>query len=251
MKKSALICAALALFLTFSFYSPFAQAAQPQPKVEVTPAVFDFGTIDEGVKAKATFTIKNTGDANLVIYDVRPTCGCTIANLSSKTIAPGKSATLVAVYNSMNAGGPIRKFITVSTNARKPGNGTLPLGLSANVKAKPAPDIALSIYMLANIQIPSGGSTKRTITVSNPGHLDLLINGITASQGIQASIGGLKVENGQTAKTSLKLKPGQSEKMDVTISPKIKKGNFQEVLIIRSNSGKNPVRDFIVQGVVE
>ncbi len=250
MKKPALICAATALFLSLSLYvAPFASAAQP--KVVITPMNFDFGTIDEGVKSKATFTIKNDGDAPLVIYDVRPTCGCTIANLSTKTIAPGKTATLAAVYNSMNASGEVRKFITVSTNDVKTGSGVLTLTLSANVKAKPAPDIALSIYMLANVQMPSGGSTKRTISVSNPGQLDLTINQITASQGIQAVIGGVNVSEGKTVNTSLKLKPGQSEQMDVTISPKVKKGNYQEVLIIRSNSTRNPVRDFIVQGMVQ
>ncbi len=250
MKKPALICAVTALFLSLSLYiAPFARAAQP--KMVITPMNFDFGTIDEGVKAKATFTIKNEGGAPLVIYDARPTCGCTIANLSSKTIAPGKTATLVAVYNSTNASGEIRKFITVSTNNVKTANGVIILTLSANVKAKPAPDIALSIYMLANVQIPSGGSTKRTVTVSNPGQLDLTINQITASQGIQATIGGVKIAEGKTVNTSLTLKPGQSEKIDVTIRPKVIKGNYQEVLIIRSNSSRNPIRDFIVQGIVQ
>ena len=250
MKKPAFICAAMALFLSLSLYmAPFASAAQP--KVVITPMNFDFGTIDEGTKAKATFNIKNDGDAPLVIYDVRPTCGCTIASLKTKTIAPGKSEKLEAVYNSMNAGGEIRKFITVSTNDVKTGNGVLTLTLSANVKAKPAPDIALSVYMLANVQIPSGGSTKRTISISNPGQLDLTINQITTSQGMQAKIGDIAVEYGKTVNTSIKLKPGQSEKVDVTISPKVKKGNYQEVLIFRSNSARNPIRDFIVQGMVQ
>jgi hypothetical protein len=247
-EKAALFCAVAALFLTFSFCA-IASAEQAQPKVEITPADFNLGTVDEGVKAKATFTIKNVGNADLIIYDVRPTCGCTIASLSSKIIAPGKTATLDAFYNSQYASGLIRKYINVSTNDVKTGN--ISLVLTANVKAKPAPDIALSVYMLANIQIPSGGSTQRSLAISNPGQIDLLINEIAATQGIQADIDGVKVESGKTTKTSITLRPGEIKKIDVTITPKTVKGNFQEVLTIRSNARRNPVRTFVVQGLVQ
>lgn len=247
-EKAALICAVAALFLTFSLCS-ITSAEQAQPKVEITPANFNLGTVDEGVKAKATFTIKNAGNADLIIYDVRPTCGCTIANLSSKIIAPGKTATLEAFYNSQNAGGLIRKYINVQTNDVKTGN--ISLVLIANVKAKPAPDMALSVYMLANIQVPSGGSTERSLAISNPGQMDLLISEIAATPGIQADIDGVKVESGKATKTSVSLKPGEIKKIDVTITPKTLRGNYQEVLTIRSNARRNPVRTFIVQGLVQ
>jgi Protein of unknown function (DUF1573) len=247
-EKAASICAVTALFLTFSFCAT-ASAEQAQPKVEITPAIFNLGTIDEGVKAKATFTIKNAGNADLIIYDVRPTCGCTIANLSSKILAPGKTATLQAFYNSQYASGLIRKYINVQTNDVKTGN--ISLVLTATVKAKPAPDIAFSVYMLANMQVPSGGSMQRSIAISNPGQMDLVINEIAATQGVEADIDGVKAESGQATKTSVTIKPGEFKKMDVTIAPKIQKGNFQEVLTIRSNARRNPIKTFIVQGLVQ
>jgi hypothetical protein len=247
-EKAALICAVAALFLTFSFCAT-ASAGEAMPKVEITPATVNLGTIDEGVKAKATFTIKNAGNADLIIYDVRPTCGCTIANLSSKIIAPGKAATVQAFYNSQNASGLIRKYINVQTNDVKAGN--VSLILTANVKAKPAPDIAFSVYVIANIQVPPGGSTQRSIAISNPGQMDLVINEIAATPGIQADIDGVKAESGKATKTSVTIKPGEFKKMDVTITPKNLKGNFQEVLTIRSNARRNPVRTFIVQGLVQ
>jgi Protein of unknown function (DUF1573)/HYDIN/CFA65/VesB-like, Ig-like domain len=247
-EKAALICAVAALFLIFSFCT-VTYAEQAQPKVEITPAIFNLGTVDEGVKAKATFTIKNVGNADLIIYDVRPTCGCTIANLSSKILAPGKTATLDAFYNSQYASGLIRKYINVTTNDVKTGN--VSLVLTANVKAKPAPDIALSVYMLSNIQVSPGGSTQRSLAISNPGQMDLVINEIAATPGMQADIDGVKVESGKTTKTSLTLKPGEIKKIEVTITPKTAKGNFQEVLTIRSNARRNPIRTFVVLGLVQ
>jgi Protein of unknown function (DUF1573) len=247
-EKAALIYAVAALFLTFSFCAT-ASAEQAMPKVEITPAMVNLGTIDEGVKANATFTIKNAGNADLIIYDVRPTCGCTIANLSSKIIPPGKTATVQAIYNSQNANGLIRKYINVQTNDVK--SGPVSLILTATVKSKPSPDIALSVYMLANIQVPPGGSAQRSLAISNPGQMDLVIYQVEATPGIQADIDGVKVASGQATKTSVTIKPGEIKKVDIMISPKNPKGNFQEVLTIRSNARRNPVKTFIVQGLVQ
>ena len=38
---------------------------------------FDFGTIQNGTPVETIFTYTNTGDAPLVVSDIKPTCGCT------------------------------------------------------------------------------------------------------------------------------------------------------------------------------
>src|SRR5512135_2722482 len=111
-------------------------AAPPVPHVEVTPLTIDFGNIDDATKSKAVFTIKNTGNAELDIIDVRPTCGCTVANLSSRKIPPGGQATLEAVYDPHNASGAVHRYINVRTN--DPKVQALSLGITANVTPKPA-----------------------------------------------------------------------------------------------------------------
>jgi len=49
----------------------------------------DFGTIPEGQKVEVAFRFRNTGSTPLVITQVRPSCGCTIADQPKEPIAPG------------------------------------------------------------------------------------------------------------------------------------------------------------------
>jgi len=219
------------------------------PKIEVTPGTYDFGTISDDIKSNATFIIKNTGNADLIIYEARPTCGCTVANLTSKKLAPGETSRLDAVYDSHNANGQIHRFINVKSN--DPKMETLSLGLTAVVSPKPAPDINLSTFSVPNLQMSRGGKEKRTIKVTNPGQMALVIEEITASAGVTAEIGKLRVNPAQTVKTAITLKPGESADMDLVIAPTINAGNFQELVTIRSNSIRKPAVTVIIQGVVQ
>lgn len=226
-----------------------AHSGDAQPRIEATPMNVDLGTIDEGVRSKAIYNIKNTGTAELVIFDVKPTCGCTVASLSSKKVAPGDTATLEAIYDSHNANGGVRRFINIQSN--DPKNSTLTLGISANVIAKPAPEINFSVYNATNLQLASGGTATRSITVTNTGQLDLVIDEVTTSQGAAALLGSISAPAGKTTKGALTLKPGESKKLEITISPKIKNGNFQEVVTVRSNAKRRPAAIFIAQGFVQ
>ena len=44
---------------------------------------FDFGSVDIGEKVSHNFVFTNTGDENLVINEVKASCGCTIPDYST------------------------------------------------------------------------------------------------------------------------------------------------------------------------
>jgi len=88
-------------------------------KIEFAKTNFDCGNVLEGKqdKLQALFTIKNTGDAPLVISSVRPSCGCTVVKYDS-LIQPGKSNAIKATVNIENyPSGAISKSVTVTSNA--------------------------------------------------------------------------------------------------------------------------------------
>src|SRR5512143_2655944 len=230
--------AAFALLLTFALRPFPALAVEAAPHVEVAPTSVDVGTIDDATKAKASFTIKNTGNAELDILDVKPTCGCTVANLSSKKIAPGGQATLDAVYDPHNASGNVHRYINVRTN--DPKVQTVTLGITANVIPLPAPQIALSIYNVQGITLSAGKSDTRELRVTNNGQKDLNITEITNSPGITSSMEGSNFPPGKTTKVDLTLKPGETKTLSLTISPKVNSGFFSEMIIIRSNAKRMP-----------
>jgi hypothetical protein len=61
------------------------------------------------------FSFTNTGNADLIITNVKSSCGCTIPKKPEDPIAPGESSEIVVRYDT-NRVGPFRKTITVSTN---------------------------------------------------------------------------------------------------------------------------------------
>lgn len=250
MKKTVGSAVIAVLVVLTAFVSlAFAADNPPQPKIVVTPMTVDLGNISDDVKSKATFTIKNAGNADLVIIDAKPTCGCTVANLTSKKIAPGKTATLETIYDSHNGNGQIRKFVNIRSNDPKAGNVTLQI--TATVTPKPAPDVAYSIYNVMGLQMAKGGKETRTVKVMSNGQLPLVIDGVSTSPGISAKFGNVDIPAGQNVKTDVTLKPGESKDLSLVIAPKTQGGFFQEVLTIRSNSKHHPALTFVAQGQVK
>jgi hypothetical protein len=80
----------------------------------------DFGNIQEGVQAEYVFAFKNTGNAPIVISDVRASCGCTTPEWTREPIMPGETGSIKAVYNSANRPGTFFKTITITSNASEP-----------------------------------------------------------------------------------------------------------------------------------
>ncbi len=81
-------------------------------------STFDKGTIAEGEKIEIVYRFKNTGENPLIIKDVRPSCGCTVAEKPLEPVAPGKEGSIKAVFDSHNKPGPNHKTITVVTNTQ-------------------------------------------------------------------------------------------------------------------------------------
>ena len=92
------------------------EEATGAPNIEVDEPSYDFGEVETGETIEHTFTVKNSGDAELVISRVKPSCGCTVANISSKNLAPGETAEITASLNLKGRKGRQRKSIRVDSN---------------------------------------------------------------------------------------------------------------------------------------
>ena len=96
----------------------------------------DYGTVnkedDNGIRS---FEFTNTGDVPLIISNVQSTCGCTVPSKPTEPILPGKTGKIEVKYN-MNPG-PIRKTITVESNAVNTENGRIAIKIKGDVIVKP------------------------------------------------------------------------------------------------------------------
>lgn len=101
------------------------------PRAAVDQPIADLGVITRGETATYDFAIRNEGDEVLEITDVRPACGCTVADYP-KTIAPGESGILHAEVDTTDLKGATAKGISVYTN--DPENPRLQLTLRIRVQ---------------------------------------------------------------------------------------------------------------------
>ena len=106
------------------------------PKILVEPATHDFGKALQNKTLTKEFTLKNTGTEELVIGDVVTSCGCTVAQLATKTLKPGASTPLTVNLDTRTYQGRLERTITVPSN--DPTTKMLEVKVSAEVSAPDA-----------------------------------------------------------------------------------------------------------------
>ena len=124
MKKLLLI----PVFFLVAIGSGFAQGI-----LKFKEETHNFGKIPQGVPVTTEFVFTNTGNAPVVLSEVKATCGCTTPDWTKTPVAPGKTGTIKATFNAA-AAGPFNKSITVTSNAETP---TIVLFLKGEVEKKP------------------------------------------------------------------------------------------------------------------
>lgn len=91
-------------------------ASAGNPVIYLTETQHDFGKVNEGDKVNYTFKFVNKGSSNLVIKDVKTSCGCTAALLSQDNIAPGQEGTLKVELDTKNRSGKMSRTVTINSN---------------------------------------------------------------------------------------------------------------------------------------
>ena len=107
---------AIALFLMAGIGTMVAQEAA---KIEFKSETIDFGEIQKGSDGVRSFEFTNTGNIPLVIENVTSSCGCTIPKKPQNPIQPGETGVIEVKYDTKRVG-PIRKTVTVYSNAEVP-----------------------------------------------------------------------------------------------------------------------------------
>lgn len=93
------------------------KAVLDKPKIEITPAAWDFGKISEGEIKTYEFEVKNIGDKELIISNTFSSCDCTKASIAPAKILPQESAKLKVSFDSKGfASGRTERIIYVNTN---------------------------------------------------------------------------------------------------------------------------------------
>ena len=112
-----MICAVV---LGFTFVARTASAQDSQKaEFKFNEEKHDFGKIPQGTPVTTVFEFTNVGTTPLIITDVRPTCGCTIADFTKTPVNPGDKGSIKITYNAAFMA-PFTKTIVVTSNASTP-----------------------------------------------------------------------------------------------------------------------------------
>jgi hypothetical protein len=114
MKKLILVCAVV---LGFAFNA----SAQDNQKAEFkfNEEKHDFGKIPQGTPVTTEFVFTNVGVEPLILTEVKPTCGCTIADYTKTPVKQGDKGIIKITYNAAVVA-PFNKTIIVTSNAKTP-----------------------------------------------------------------------------------------------------------------------------------
>ena len=67
------------------------------PSIDFEDTEFNFGTVIQGEKVSHSFVFKNNGDGNLIISNVKASCGCTVPKWTKEPIKAGQDGTIEIV----------------------------------------------------------------------------------------------------------------------------------------------------------
>jgi len=104
------------------------------PAIKFDRKEHDFGEIVSGTNVETVFSYTNTGNAPLVITNIKSSCGCTIpSDWSKEALAPGGQGKFTVKFNGKGAN-KVSKVVTVTANTK---TGTETVKISAFVKPDP------------------------------------------------------------------------------------------------------------------
>ena len=88
------------------------------PKFQFNTTEHDFGKLIDGVKVSFKFKFKNVGGSELIINQVKTSCGCTASHYSKDPIPPGGSGVIELTFDSSHQPGKKYKYATVVANTQ-------------------------------------------------------------------------------------------------------------------------------------
>ncbi|MFO0202799.1 MAG: DUF1573 domain-containing protein, partial [Alphaproteobacteria bacterium] len=88
----------------------------PKPQATVERASFDWGSVSQGTTVQHGFTLKNTGNAELVIQRIVPSCGCTAVSTSSDRIQVGGQTDIRVEVDTVGFSGAKERTVRLFTN---------------------------------------------------------------------------------------------------------------------------------------
>ena len=95
----------------------FAEFIDNPTEISFDEMEYDFGSVSEGDQVKHVFKFKNTGNQNLVLINVKGSCGCTVPeDWPKQPLAPGETGEISVNFDSHGRVGNVKKSVRIEAN---------------------------------------------------------------------------------------------------------------------------------------
>jgi hypothetical protein len=193
-----------------------------KPVLDVPRMTYDFGETFELKEYVYTFTVRNRGNADLVIEEVKPGCGCTAAKWD-KVVAPGKEGKIELIIDGAKVSGQFSKATEVKTN--DPDRPQITLVMSG----KEIPLVQITPEGTVYLHGRPGENVEKELTISsNEKDLDFQVTAVSSNMDDKIKYSYAKGP-----------KPG-TYVIKVAKDPKLPIMSTYGTLLVKTNSTKSP-----------
>lgn len=186
-------------FLWFSF-----NVARSQPRVSIPKPTLTLDTVYQGQPLAALIPIRNSGQDNLLIRSVSPSCDCTTIRHAPTAIAPNHLDTIRVTINTSGLRGTEEKQVFVQTNDRSTPIAAIRLRFTVVTEVEPAD----GEYNLWLGSVPVGTTLRKSVSFRNVSGVPLAICGVsTASPELVFTFQPRIIQPGQKGDADFSLTP--------------------------------------------
>lgn len=220
------------------------------PLLEVSPTQLAFGAQPVGSTSPAqNLTISNGGDASLTITSVsipgQNAGDYLVTGFPGATVLmPGGQLVVGVAFRPQDAGGRNATLVVGSDSPVSPAS----VSVACTGTGTGSAGIALSPTALTfgSIDIQTGGSVNRTLTIRNPGNLRLDVSSIALTD----LDGNPLADPPYTLSRSapLSIAPGGQVDIDITYTPVVESEGDYAVMVISTNVGTAPEASVTLSG---
>jgi hypothetical protein len=192
---------------------------------------YNFGIIEEGKSVNHTFEFTNNGTGTLIVREVRPTCGCTVAGDYDKEVKPGHNGKIPVTLDTTGFEGYSAKSVIVKTNV--PGNSDHILTLEGTVKVSVS--VTPRVLSLGNIERNRTAPLEGKITIANRLPDPIKITDVIKITD-DITIPNVTVSNDNVETKIETLEDGFVYSLGVTVKPPFKHGQVMGTIVVKTDS---------------
>ena len=228
------------MMVLFIFLVGLSSLMADSSKLKFEKEEFDFGQTKEGDKLSHTFRFENSGDSVLKIINVQTSCGCAAALVTKKSYNPGEKGEIKVTFNTRGYEGEVSKYVYVESN--DPSQPNKMLTIKASIDTPPRAKIELEQYSVDLGLLLEGEGIVTEAGIKNRGERELTVD-----------LGHRDAEfflNGKKISGTLKIKPGKTIRINISIPEIERSGLVREYILLRSNDPIRPNLSLYISGYV-